>query len=198
MLTIAITGGIGSGKSTVTKYLISLGFVVIDSDEIAREMTSAGGEAIPYIREYFGSSYILKDGSMDRSAIRNLVYANPEAMKILEEGTTNVVIEKIEKIKSDAAKAGYKAIFFDIPLLFEKNQEENYDMVWVVTADYNIRCQRIILRDNIDRNLITRIMNKQEKEAVKLNKADIVIQNNGTLEELHSSIKDALIDCSLL
>lgn len=198
MITIAITGGIGSGKSTVTNYLISMGFIVVDADKIAREMTSSGGEAIPYIVKHFGSSYILEDGSMDREAIRDLVYNDSEAMKVLEKGTTYAVLEKIKRIERKASNEGYKAVFFDIPLLFEKNQQDNYDMVWVVTADYNNRSQRVMIRDGIDENTIVKIMQAQEDDRVKIENADLVIDNNGSLEDLYAKVNEALINCSLL
>lgn len=198
MITIAITGGIGSGKSTVTEYLISLGFLVVDADAISREMTAPGGDAIPYIIEHFGAPYILEDGSMDRDAMRTLVYTNPKALEILEKGTTEAVIKRIDKIKSDASNSGYKVVFFDIPLLFEKNQQNNYDNVWVITADYNTRLKRVMARDNIKREDIEKIIQLQKNDDFKAKDADIIITNDGTLDELYSSIDKALKDCSLL
>ena len=129
MINIAITGGIGSGKSTVTDYLIEKGYTVIDADAMSRAMTAAGGKAMPYIREHFGPDYINEDGSLNRVAMRDLVFRNPKYKAILEEGTTKVVLEDIEKIKAEKSKAGEKALFFDIPLLFETHQEDNYDLI---------------------------------------------------------------------
>ena len=91
MINIAITGGIGSGKSEVTNYLSSKGYTIVDADRMSREMTSAGGKAIPYIREHFGESFILEDGSLDRAAMRDLVFREPAKKKLLEEGTTKAV-----------------------------------------------------------------------------------------------------------
>ena len=125
MITIAITGGIGSGKSTVTDYLTEKGYTVIDADAMSRAMTAAGGKAMPYIREHFGPDYINADGSLNRVAMRDLVFRNPKYKAVLEEGTTKVVLEDIEKIKEEKRAAGEKAIFFDIPLLFETHQEKN-------------------------------------------------------------------------
>lgn len=198
MITVAITGGIGSGKSTVTEYLISLGFIVVDADAISRQITAPGGDAIPYIREHFGSSYILEDGSMDREAMRNLVYADPKALEVLEKGTTDAVIKRIDKIKSDALDSGSKVIFFDIPLLFEKNQQDNYDFVWLITADYNTRLKRVMLRDKIDRESIEKIMRVQKTDDLKKKEADIIVSNDGTLDELYTSIDKILKNCSLL
>ena len=188
MITIAITGGIGSGKSEVTNYLISKGYTVVDADKMSREMTSAGGKAIPYIIENFGPSFILEDGSMDRAAMRDLVFRHPEKKRLLEEGTTKVVLEDIEAIKKERAANDDKALFFDIPLLFETGSENDYDAVWVVTADYEVRRKRIMERDGIDPPVIDLIMDSQDGEEKKAALADHVIYNNGTLEELRESV----------
>ncbi len=192
MITIAITGGIGSGKTQVTNYLISKGYTVVDADKMSREMTSAGGKAIPYIIEHFGPDFILEDGSLDRAAMRDLVFKDPSKKQILEEGTTKVVLEDIEAIKKERAACNDKALFFDIPLLFETGSEDDYDAVWVVTADYEIRKKRVMARDGIDSFIIDLIMDSQEGEEKKAAMADQVIYNNGSLDELRESVDKVL------
>ena len=184
MITIAVTGGIGAGKSTVTDYLISKGYTVIDADKMSREMTGPGGKAMPYILEHFGPDFIKEDGSLDRGKMRDLVFQEPKYKAILEEGTTKVVLEDIEKIKEEKASDGEKALFFDIPLLFETHQEGNYDQVWVVTADLDLRKQRVMARDNIDPAIIDLIIGSQADENKKTRSADVILINNGTIEEL--------------
>ena len=184
MITIAVTGGIGAGKSTVTDYLISKGYTVIDADKMSREMTGPGGKAMPYILEHFGPDFIKEDGSLDRGKMRDLVFQEPKYKAILEEGTTKVVLEDIEKIKEEKASDGEKALFFDIPLLFETHQEGNYDQVWVVTADLDLRKQRVMARDNIDPAIIDLIIGSQKKKKKKTSSADVILINNGTIEEL--------------
>ena len=192
MITIAITGGIGSGKTEVTNYLTSKGYTVVDADKMSREMTSAGGKAIPYIREHFGPAFIMEDGSLDRAAMRDLVFRDPAKKMLLEEGTTKVVLEDIESIKKERAACDDKALFFDIPLLFETGSEDDYDAVWVVTADYEIRKARIMARDNIDAAIIDLIMDSQEGEDKKASMADQVIYNNGSVEELRTAVDGVL------
>ena len=192
MINIAITGGIASGKSCISDYLKSLGYTVVDADEMAREITGPGGKAIPYILEHFGSEFVNEDGSLNRAAMRDLVFRDPSKLAILEEGTTNVVISDIEKIKKDRQAAGDKILFFDIPLLYEKNQEDNYDAVWVVTADREIRKERLAERDGLDEEMSELIMGAQEEDDKKIESADFVIYNNGSLNELHRSVDDAL------
>ena len=198
MITIAVTGGIGSGKTQVTNYLISKGFTVVDADRMSREMTSAGGKAIPYIREHFGPSFILEDGSLDRAAMRDLVFKDPSWKKVLEEGTTKVVLEDIEAIKKERAASNDKALFFDIPLLFETGSEDDYDAVWVVTADYDLRKNRVMARDGIDPSIIDLIMDSQDGEEKKVQLADHVSYNNGTLDELRESVDAVLRSYGLI
>ena len=188
MINIAITGGIGSGKSEVTNYLASKGYMVIDADKMSREMTGPGGKAIPYILEHFGNSFILEDGSLDRAAMRDLVFKDPAKKELLEEGTTKVVLEDIKAIKREREESGDKALFFDIPLLFETGTEADYDVILVVTADYEIRKARIKARDGIDSAIIDLIMDSQEGEERKAAMADFVIFNNGTIDELHDAV----------
>lgn len=192
MINIAITGGIGSGKTEVTNYLISKGYTVVDADKMSREMTSAGGKAIPYIRENFGPEFIMEDGSLDRAAMRDLVFKSPAKKKLLEEGTTKVVLADIEAIKKERAACNDKALFFDIPLLFETGSEDDYDAVWVVTADYAIRKSRVMARDNIESSIIDLIMDSQEGEDKKAAMADQVILNNGTIDELRAAVDRVL------
>lgn len=192
MITIAVTGGIGSGKTQVTNYLISKGFTVVDADKMSREMTSAGGKAIPYIREHFGPEFILEDGSLDRAKMRDLVFKDPRKKSVLEEGTTKVVLKDIEAIKREREASNDKALFFDIPLLFETGSEGDYDAVWVVTADYDIRKARVMARDGIDAAIIDLIMDSQDGEEKKVERADYVIYNNGSLDELMESVDLAL------
>lgn len=192
MITIAITGGIGSGKSTVMDYLTEKGYTVIDADAMSRAMTAAGGKAMPYIREHFGPDYINADGSLNRVAMRDLVFRNPKYKAVLEEGTTKVVLEDIEKIKEEKRAAGEKAIFFDIPLLFETHQEDNYDLIWVVTADRELRKQRVIERDGTDPEIVDLMIGSQAEEDIRTAKASTVLDNNGSVDDLHAAIDRAL------
>ena len=193
MIKIAITGGIASGKSEADSYLRSLGYTVIDADEMAREMTGPGGKAMPFIEDHFGSEYVNEDGSLNRAAMRDLVFKNPDKLMILEAGTTDVVLEDIEKIKKERDAAGDALIFFDIPLLFEKNQQSNYDAVWVISADSAIRKKRLMQREGMDEYMADLMMDAQESEDTKLAAADFAIYNNGDISELHRAIDDALL-----
>lgn len=193
MKNIAITGGIASGKTVASDYLRSLGYTVIDADEMSREMTAPGGKAMPFIIEHFGPDYLDEDGGLNRAAMRDLVFKNPDKLMILEAGTTDVVISDINIIKEERAAAGDKILFYDIPLLFEKNLQDDYDAVWVITSDINIRKERLAERDNMDEKMADLIMDTQEDEDKKIEAADFVIYNNGSLAELERSVDDALV-----
>ena len=159
---------------------------------MSRAMTAAGGKAMPYILEHFGPDYINQDGSLNRVAMRDLVFRNPKYKAVLEEGTTKVVLEDIEKIKQEKRQAGEKALFFDIPLLFETHQEDNYDLVWVVTADREIRKERVMKRDGISAEIVDLMIGSQAEEDVKTAKASTVLNNDGSVEDLHAAVDKAL------
>lgn len=198
MLKIAITGGIGSGKSTACKYIESKGYTVIDADAMARAVTASGGKAIPYIRAHFGDEYILEDGSMDRAKIRNLVFDDPSAMAILEEGTTKVVIEDIGRIIEESKSKDVRALFFEIPLLFETGSREDYDQVWVITANLETRIERVKQRDKLERAQIEKIINSQISEQKRLDLADEIIYNNEVADEMKYHIDELLQKNNLL
>lgn len=189
MRTIAITGGIGSGKTAVTDYLEEKGFPVIDTDRMAHAMTAPGGKAIPYIRAHFGAEYILPDGSMDRDAVRNVVYHNPEMMKVLEKGTTEVIVRDTEAEIERMRAQGAQVTFVAIPLLFETGSDgSEYDDVWAVTASEEVRLQRVMARDGLTEEMVRRILKKQVSDEVRQEKASEIIDNSGTLAELRERV----------
>ena len=182
MRTIAITGGIGSGKTAVTDYLEEKGFPVIDTDRMAHAMTAPGGKAIPYIRKHFGEEFILPDGSMDREAVRNVVYRNPEMMKVLEKGTTEVIVRDAKAEIERMRTLGAPVTFVAIPLLFETGSDgSEYDGVWAVTASEEVR-------DGLTEEMVRRILKKQVSDEVRREKASELIDNSGTLAELRERV----------
>lgn len=196
MIVIVITGGIGSGKTAVTDYLISKGYKVIDTDLMAHEITSKNGKAISYIRDVFGEEYILKDGSMDREKIRKLVYKDENKKKLLEKGTTDIIISDTKKMIEDYRKKGLEILFVAIPLFFENGgeNEKYFDKIWLVCSDIEKRLKRIKKRDNLNEYMIKKIMEKQMPDKDKEIKSDVVIKNSGTIEELHRKIDSLLFN----
>ena len=196
MIVIALTGGIGSGKTEVTKYLESKGYIVIDTDLIAHQITSVGGKAIPYIRAVFGDEYILPDGSMDRVKVRNLVYNDRKKKLLLEKGTTEIIIDDTKDMIETYRKRSVDLVFVAIPLFYENggNYEGIYDEVWAVTASIDIKIKRIKERDKLDTDTIKKIMKNQMSDSEKVKMADKLIDNSGTIDELHKKIDSLLKD----
>lgn len=193
MIRIAITGGIGSGKTAVTDYLETKGFPIIDTDKMSHDMTAPGGKAIPYIREHFGEAFIAPDGSMDRKKIRDLVYQDSESMKVLERGTTDVIVADTKKLIGEYEKDGATCVFIAIPLLFETGQStSDYDAIWSVTAPRALRLERVMKRDGLPRNMVERIMDKQVNDEERAKKSDELIENVGNLQELREQIDTLL------
>ena len=139
MFTVALTGGIGSGKSTVADILEELGALVIDSDLLAREVIERGTNGYDQVLARFGDS-ILRDGEIDRSALGNIVFSDVAARKDLEGIIHPLVRERAEKI---ASRAGDRVVVNQIPLLFETKGSERFDFVISVEADEEIRKKRL-------------------------------------------------------
>lgn len=189
MISIVITGGIGSGKSLACAYIEQLGYKLIYADEIARSMTMSGGEAIDEIAKTFGVEYVLPDGGMDRNKMRELVYSNAEAMDMLQNITTYATKHKIDQIIKDSNE---EIVFIEVPLLFELNGQDDYDYSWLITADLDIRISRIAKRDGLNSDEALAIINSQMPEKDKIKLADEIIYNNGTAEELYYELDQLL------
>lgn len=194
MKVIGLTGGTGSGKSTVSEYLKEKGCYIIDADKISRELTEKGGEALEPIRERFGEEVFLEDGSLDRKKLGSIVFNDNQKLKILEGITTDIVIKKtledVKKLKTEG-KAGI--VVLDAPLLFECGMKDCTDENWLVTCEKEMRIQRLMSRDGLGRKSILDRMANQLSDEEKLLLTDYVIDNSTNLTELYSQI-DRLIE----
>ena len=194
MRVIGLTGGTGSGKSTVSAYLKKRGCCIIDADEIARQLTSPGGEALDPIREKFGDSVFYEDGTLDRKKLGNIVFKDEEKLKILEEITTKIVIRKITDKIHQMKESGYEGIvILDAPLLFEFGMEGLADENWLVICDRERRIKRLENRDGLSRREITDRMANQLSDEKKMDMADQSIDNSGSIDDLYCKI-DQLIE----
>ena len=193
MYAIGLTGGIGTGKSTVSAYLARLGYPIIDADRISHHVTAPGSPLLPRIEEAFGPSVMTEEGNLDRAAMAALVFAEPEKKALLESIVTAEVKRIMEERKRQLAEQGQKGlVFFDIPLLFEYGCEGLCDAVWTVSAEEEVRIRRVMARDGAKREQVqARIasqMPQEEKEAL----ADEVIDNSGDLASLYDQIDRVL------
>ena len=190
MLRIGLTGGIGSGKSTVAARLAELGAVVIDSDQLAREVVEPGSPGLARVVERFGSGVLAPDGSLDRPGLGRLVFGDPAALADLNAIVHPLVRARSEALTAEAAGAGAAVVVHDVPLLVENKLAAGYDRVVVVEAPLPLRLQRLAgrgLDPDTARARIAAQASDEERRAV----ADIVLDNSGSVEELRAQVDAA-------
>jgi len=189
-LRLGLTGGIGSGKSTVAAFLRQHGATIIDADAISRSMTAAGGLAIGAIGREFGTAFITTNGALDRNAMRNLAYTDPDARKRLEAIIHPLVGQEAWRQASDAAERGMSCIVFDIPLLVESGYwRQKVDKVLVVDCTPEAQIERVMSRSELTREAVEKIIASQTRRENRLRAADWVIYNVGlSLERLAAEV----------
>lgn len=189
MLRIGLTGGIGSGKSTVAARLAELGAVVVDADRLARDVVAPSQPALAEIAERFGPDVLGDDGSLDRAALGALVFADDDARRALEAITHPRIAERTAAIAATAPPDG--VLVHDVPLLVEGGLADRYDLVVVVGADEEVRVRRLVqARGMAEPDARSRIR-AQASDAQRRAVADVWLDNSGTEAELLAAV-DAL------
>lgn len=188
---IGLTGGIGSGKSTVLRMLQALGATPVDADAISRATTAPGGAAIPLIARRFGPDFVGTDGALDRARMREHAYAHPQARRELEQIIHPLVGEEIARQVDAALAAGARCIVFDIPLLVETGRwRSEVDRVLVVDCEPETQVQRVVARSGLAPDEVRAIIAAQAPRALRLAAADAVICNEGlALEALRNEVE---------
>jgi dephospho-CoA kinase len=186
-LVIGITGGIGSGKSAVTDRFEAHGITVVDADKAARVIVEPGGPALQSIAEHFGDDILLPDGGLDRAALRAKVFADEGERRWLEQLTHPLIGQEIFDQLS-AATSAYKIL--SSPLLLETSQKSLTDLVVVVDVPEEVQLARTMARDDNDEAQVKRIMAAQMPRSERLEKSDIVIDNNRGLAELDGLVAE--------
>ncbi len=183
-LTIALTGGIGSGKSTLGRMLVEQGAALIDTDAIAHELTAAGGAAIGALRAEFGDEAIGPDGALDRCAVRARVFADPRSRQRLEALLHPMIWQRAGQLAGAlAATAAY--LVFDVPLLTESaTRAQDFDRVLVVDCPVALQVARVVQRGSLDRAEVEAIVAAQASREQRLALADDVVFNGESLEAL--------------
>jgi dephospho-CoA kinase len=177
---IGLTGGIGSGKSTVAGMLVGLGATLVDADAIARQLTAAGGAAVKQIASEFGADVIGADGAMDRDKMRQLAFSDPAAKLRLEAIIHPLVNQQTLQQAAQAEQAGTACIVFDIPLLVESGRwRQQLDRVLVVDCRESTQLDRVAARNGWVPQAVQKIMDGQSSRAQRLAAADICIYNDG-------------------
>ena len=189
MLTIALTGGIACGKSTVSAMLAQLGASIIDADQISRSLTAPGGPALPAIRQAFGDGVFHADGTLNRPALSAVVFSNAQAIQQLNAITHPLVQQQMEKQLETCRKNGAQIVILDVPLLFEANMQHMGDLVACVTAPEDIQIARMKSRNGYSREeALSRIRN-QMPVGEKAARSDVVIDTNVPLEQLERNVQ---------
>ena len=190
-LRIGLTGGIGSGKSTVGQMLHELGAAVIDADAIARSVTATQGAAMPAIAQTFGTDFVSTDGALDRERMRAHVFSHPEAKQALEAIIHPLVAQETQRQALHAIASGHHSLVFDVPLLVESGARwrAQVDRVLLVDCSEETQIQRVMARNGWSRETVQAIITAQASRAQKLAAADWVIDNEGiSLETLRASV----------
>lgn len=187
MFKVGLTGGIGSGKSTVAKTLQSKGVILIDADQIAREVVAPGEAALIKITEIFGSTILLQDGSLNRGELKQRIFSDPAAKKQLENILHPSIRQRILKRIDEATDTPY--VLADIPLLVENNYVDYFDRVVVVDCTEEQQIERVRSRDELSEAQIKRIMQSQASRQTRLAAATDIVDNTGDLASLQSQME---------
>lgn len=187
---LGLTGGIGSGKSTVAQVLVKLGAALVDADAVAHSITAPLGVAIPGILNTFGPEFLSATGALDRTKMRALAYADPTARRRLEALLHPLIAQEIQNAIALAAQAGAACVAVDIPLLVESaTWQARLDHVLVVDCTPEVQLNRVIARSLLSASQVEAIMASQTTRSRRLAAADSVVFNVGlTLEQLASEV----------
>jgi len=189
MIKVAITGGAGSGKSTVARMFKDLGVPVLDSDQAARQAVAVGTPAWQELRRRYGPEYFRADGALDRAKVAARVFADPGEKRRLEEIVHPRVAQEIKQRLGDLARQGTPLALVEVPLLFEAGLEAAYDKIIVVDVDAADQVRRLGARDGRSAAEIAGILQAQLPLKDKVKKADYVIDNRGDLKATLKQVK---------
>ena len=184
---IGITGGISSGKSTVTNFLRQRGFQVVDADALVHQLQAPGGRLYNILVEHFGNQVVLKNGQLNRPLLASLIFSNTEEQEWSKETQGQVILEELAALKNQLAQT--ESIFFmDIPLLFEQGYESWFDEVWLIYLDRETQIERLMNRDKLSLEVAESRLASQWSLDKKKKLATHIIDNSGSLDQLLSQI----------
>ena len=184
---IAITGGIGSGKSAVSQILASKGWFVLDCDQITKQLYQ-NKKTTDKIAQNFGSEFVV-DGRVETKKLGAYIFADKSRVQKLNAVMHPLIFEELDR---QIAESGQKVVFVQIPLLFETGMQNNFDDVWLVVADEQTRISRVIARDNLDIEQIKNRIKNQMDDEKKSKFVHTIIKNNGTLGELEKAVDECI------
>ena len=193
---IGITGGIASGKSTVTEFLRQKGFQVVDADAVVHQLQKPGGRLYQILVEHFGEKVLLEDGELNRPLLASLIFSNPEEQEWSKRTQGEIIREELAALRNQFAQT--EALFFmDIPLLFEQNYASWFDETWLVYVNRDVQLERLMKRDQISKEAAESRLNSQWPLERKISLASHSIDNNGNQEQLIAQVVQLLDEMCL-
>ena len=193
---IGITGGIASGKSTVTEFLRQKGFQVVDADAVVHQLQKPGGRLYQVLVEHFGEKILLKNGELNRTLLASLIFSNPEEQEWSKRTQGEIIREELDALRNQLAQT--EALFFmDIPLLFEQNYASWFDETWLVYVNRDVQLERLMKRDQISKEAAESRLNSQWPLERKISLASHSLDNNGNQEQLIAQVVQLLEEMCL-
>lgn len=188
---IGITGGIASGKSTVTEFLRQQGYQVIDADQLVHELQEPGGRLYQALLSTFGSTILQEDGRLDRPKLGAMIFGNPELLAQSSQLQNEIIREELAR-RRDLLAETEDIFFMDLPLLFELGYDNWFDQIWLVDVTEETQLSRLMARNAFSREEAEKRIAAQLSLQEKRKRADVLIDNNGSLEETRQQLRDAL------
>ena len=193
---IGITGGIASGKSTVTEFLRQKGFQVVDADAVVHQLQKPSGQLYQVLVEHFGEKILLENGELNRPLLASLIFSNPEEQEWSKRAQGEIIREELAALRNQFAQT--EALFFmDIPLLFEQNYASWFDETWLVYVNRDVQLERLMKRDQISREAAESRLNSQWPLERKISLASHSLDNNGNQEQLIAQVVQLLEEMCL-
>ena len=193
---IGITGGIASGKSTVTEFLRQKGFQVVDADAVVHQLQKPGGRLYQVLVEHFGEKILLENGELNRPLLASLIFSNPEEQEWSKSTQGEIIREELAALRNQLAQT--ESLFFmDIPLLFEQNYASWFDETWLVYVNRDIQLERLMKRDQISKEAAESRLNSQWPLERKISLASHSLDNNGNQEQLIAQVVQLLEEMCL-
>ena len=188
---IGITGGIASGKSTVTNFLRQKGFQVVDADAVVHQLQKPGGRLFEALVQHFGQKIILENGELNRPLLASLIFSNPEEREWSKQIQGEIIREELATLRDQLAQT--ESIFFmDIPLLFEQDYSSWFNETWLVYVEPDVQMERLMKRDQLSKDLAISRLSAQWSLEEKKDLASQVIDNNGSQDQLLAQVNSLL------
>lgn len=184
---IGITGGIASGKSTVTNFLREKDFQVVDADEVVHNLQKPGGRLYQVLVQHFGQKIILENGGLNRPLLASLIFSNPEEREWSKQIQGEIIREELAALRDQLAQT--ETIFFmDIPLLFEQGYANWFDETWLIYVDYDVQLERFMKRNHLSKEVAESRLAAQWSLEEKKKLASHILDNNGSRDQLVSQV----------